>query len=224
MKRILFVDDNEKYRQEIATILKDAGYEVDDVEDAIAAIEILQSNAYDLIISDLQMEAMDGIRLMNYVKRGNPETKTIILTGAATPESEIEALSLNVDKYLRKDLRKDVLLKYIESIFHEITIIHNAEKTLKSPVNNIVVNLPRHEVYKNDTKMELTNKEFELLVYMLQNKGYAISREEFIEKFWDQEHEVVDVRVVDAHLKALRKKLQIINIVAIRGFGYKWSE
>lgn len=224
MKRILFVEDNAEYREKIAQILRVSNYEVDAVENAVIGIEKFVEKEYDLVLSDLQMEMMNGVRFISYIKKINPMIKTIILTGEPTADSEIKALTIEIDKYLRKDIRMDVLLKYIEMVLEIPTSVANSELILESRIDNLIVNVAKHQVMKNGEPAELTTKEYEILCFLLKNKGYPVSREQFIEAIWDSQHEDVDLRVIDSHLKSLRKKLQLVSITAIRGYGYKWNE
>lgn len=225
MKKILFVEDDQSYRESLSSILTAAGYQVVAKESPIDAIEVLLDDEFDLIISDLQMKEMTGLRFLSYVKKAVPGMRTIILTGAATGETEIESLSIEVDQYLDKDIRMDVLLKYVEIILNKrVNENKMQEIILTSEPEQIVVNVSKRTVKKNQEMLSLTAKEFKILQYMLENKGFALSREDFIENVWDVQVEDVDLRTVDTHVKSLRKKLQTVSIASIRGYGYKWSE
>lgn len=227
MPRILFVEDDKGYRDNLVNVLESHGYDVEAAENAIHAIELFPDYEYDLILSDLQMDGMDGVRFLKYIKKVKPEMKTIILTGAATSDSEYEALELDVDQYLDKDVRMDVLLKYIERVLNKnnnLRIVRDKEKILKSELEDLVVNVNRREVFCKGEKVYLTEKEFQILCYMLENKGFALSRDDFINEIWENQIEEVDPRAVDSHVKALRRKIQTVSIASIRGYGYKWSE
>jgi Response regulators consisting of a CheY-like receiver domain and a winged-helix DNA-binding domain len=221
--KILLVEDNTTYAAKIAKILKNVGYQVDVVNDPLDGIAFFAKNSYDMVISDLKMETMSGVKLLSAIKKIDDKIKTIILTANPTPDSELEALNIYVDRYLVKEVRTDVLLKYIEQI---LRVENNFEKTkiFISKNENISISMKSREVYKNNEKIVLTKKEFELLCYFLDNKGSAISREEFIKNLWKVPITSIDERVVDVHIKTLRKKLKCHSIISLRGFGYMWDE
>ncbi|GBU11206.1 two-component regulatory system response regulator PhoP [Erysipelotrichaceae bacterium] len=226
MEKILIVEDNATYRASIYKLLKGEGYDVDAVADAITGIEHMGENKYALVITDLMMELMDGNRFSSFVKRVSPKTKIIILTGQPSAITEIMAIENKVDKYLTKGIRLDVLLKYVQYLVSEFK--NGAENTkvasIISVTENLELNVKAHTVTHNGVNISVTTKEFGLLYMFLSNKGNAIRREEFIEEIWDKRFEEVEERVVDVHIKILRKKLKLSSIVTIRGYGYKWDE
>ena len=220
--RIIVVDDDKNYGQTIQKILEKAEYEVDVFYNPLDAIEAFPENQYDLIISDLKMDVMEGTRLIGYAKKMFPAIHSIILTGNATPESEITALDLQVDRYLSKDVRQDVLLKYVDLILSsEEKNTKPQEQIYTSDIDDIQVYVRQQVVKQNDKEVMLSYKEFKILCYLLENKGYAVSREELIEVIWDDKHETVDERVIDTHIKKIRKKIRITALTSIRGYGYK---
>lgn len=205
-------------------VLENERYFVDTAENALKAIELFSFNQYDLIISDLMMEGIDGIQFLSYVRKMNPNIKTIILTAQPSMDSEFAALDIYVDKYLTKDSRLDVFLKHIEVLLEQSQIKRHTDYILEAKADGIVMDLYGHSVTKNHQPIDITPKEYNLLRYLLENKGKALGREEILENVWVMEYEDVDVRVVDVHIKALRQKLNITSIVSIRGFGYKWDK
>lgn len=225
-KKILFVEDDAKYRKSIANVLRNEGYEVTDVGDALDAIEQFSLNEYDLIISDLMMDSIDGIRFLRYVKKMNPIVKTMILTAEPTIDSELESLDLKVDRYLSKQTRVDVILKYIEAtlaLYTESDDLQPRATKLTSTLDKVVLDMEARIVTKNDIPVELTAKEFGITKVLLENIGKAVSRYELIEEVWDVEHENIDARVIDVHIRAIRQKLKLQSIVSVRSFGYKWD-
>ena len=224
MAKILLVEDDSNYRKSLKKVLVENGYEVIDVGDAIVGIEEFSSNKFDLVISDLLMEMMDGNRFLNFVKRMNSSIPTVILTGNSTPDAEMEALDSNVDKYLDKSVRIDVLLKYIDVLLSKFKKHEPVIELVQSKNEDIVIEMRGRRVLHNGNEVALTAKEFGILHMFLSDKGRAIQRKEFIDELWDNRFEEVEERVVDVHIKLLRKKLKISSIVSIRGYGYKWDE
>lgn len=226
MYKILFVEDDNQYRNTLINVLSKEGYQVDGAEHALQAMELFTKNqGYDLIISDLMMDNIDGIQFLTYIKNINPNSKTMILTAEPSMETELAALNIYVDKYLVKGTHIDVLLKYVERILEDPRAIAPLQHTLlRSKVEGVVVDVTALTVTKDEQEVALTPKEFAILKILLENRGLAVSREKILDELWDTKFETVDARVIDVHVKALRKKLQIQSIISVRGYGYKWFE
>lgn len=223
MEKILIVEDDNAYCNFLKQLVEKRGYEVDAVESPITGIEYLAKNEYDLIISDLKMPDMDGIRFIKTAKTMQSNVKTMILTANPDEHSEITSIDNQVDLYLVKEKGIEVLLKYIRLVLDRETSYNNDE-ILRSRSNEIEVNKKTHQVYKSGTLIALTGKEYRLLELLLENKNEILSRERIIEEIWMLPAIEVEPRVVDVHIKNLRDKLHIFSIVTIRGYGYKWHE
>lgn len=225
MYKILFIEDNDAYREKIASILRENNYFVDTADNPILGIQLFAKNKYDLVISDLMMSQMDGLVLISTLKGINPNIKTVILTGEPTDDTELSSIELHVDKYLVKESSIKVLLKYVKIILEkEGSVIHTGEQKLESRIEKIIMYLSSRTVYKNGELVDVTRKEFEVLKYFLENKGVALSREVIIETLWNGDIEQVDTRAIDVHIKKLRAKLNLFSIMSVRGYGYKWNE
>jgi len=224
-KRILFVEDDMQYRESVTKILRNEGYEVTSVGEALEAIEHFSLEKYDLVISDLVMDSIDGVRLLRSIKKMNKSIKTMILTGEPTMDTELESIDIKVDRYLSKEIRVEVLLKYIELLLGDTVGKETSQQSpiLMSPIDKISLDISTRTVTKNNIPIELTPKEFGIVKMLLENLGKAVSRYDLIEEVWDVEHENIDTRVIDVHIKAIRRKLKLQSIISIRGFGYKWD-
>ena len=209
-------------------VLKQAGYEVDVAASSMEGIEKFTMNRdYDLIISDLVMDEIDGIKFLSYIKKVSPGVKTMILTAEPSAQTEMASLDIAVDKYLVKESKIEVILRYIEVLLAQPAILSKPEKMiLKSDAENVIMDVTGLSIMKNGAPLDppLTFKEFQILKFLLEHKGVALSREEILDEVWDTSHEVVETRVVDVHIKAIRRKLGAQSILAIRGYGYKWDE
>ena len=225
MYRILLVEDNTEYAGSLIKALEMKKYELKYVESPIAALTEFAKYPYDLVISDYMMPGMNGIELLAALKDIKPEVKCIILTGFPQEEAELEALDLHVNRYLSKDKSIHVLVKYAEELLYEVQDVSSGgEKRLISKDERIMVDLDSREVYKNGELVEVTRKEYDLLVLFMENKGVALNRETISEKIWTTDIEDIDLRAIDGHIKRLRAKLKLFSIVSVRGYGYKWNE
>lgn len=223
MKRILLVEDDQKYLETLRTIIEENNYQVKTAVSALSAMEMLAFNDYDLIISDLYMDSVNGIQFLKYVKRTKPFIKTMILTGSPSMDTELQSLDIYVDKYLVKETSTELLLKYIE------VILSDSDKPkeiveLRDDNEEIVVNLKSRSITRAGEQVKLSQKQYAIAVYLLEHHGVAVSREELFEGVWDTAREDVDLHVIDAHIKDIRKKLKVNAIITVRGYGYKWEK
>lgn len=225
MKTILLVEDDQEYGTLMETTLMKNQYAVTFVTDPLIAIEESSKNHFDLVISDLHLGIMDGIRLTKTIKNLLPEIKVIILTGFPDESSELEAMDSPVDMYLVKEKSINVILGYIDRVLNQEPAMQAAkESRLESKIEGILLLKHRREVYKNDQLIELTPKEFGILEYFLKNKKQSLTRQDIIREVWSVEPSEVEERAVDVHIKHLREKMKIFSIISIRGHGYKWNE
>lgn len=224
MKKILFVEDDQSYREAMTAVIESAGYAVDASDNPLQAIELFTLNAYDLIISDLKMDSLDGIQFLQYIKSRNPQIKTMILTSAPTPETEMESLHIDVDRYISKDTRLEILLKYIDILLTKSDSTVKQYQKLFSPFEELELDLNGRRAKIAGKEIAVTPKEFGILQILLRNRGEAVSREQILDEIWDSTHETIDPRVIDVHIKEIRRKFHLQSIVSIRGYGYKWDE
>ncbi|MDL2211820.1 response regulator transcription factor [Erysipelotrichaceae bacterium OttesenSCG-928-M19] len=223
MCKLLLIDDDVKYQQIIKELLNLEGYEVDCVSDPVIGIDMFKSNTYDLIITDLLMDTIDGLQLVSIIKRLNKEIPIIILTGYEDTQKEVEGFDLEVDDYIYKPVSMEVLLKRIDRRL-KARKVNNKFEELNSASDDIRVVLKERKVYQNGKRINLTVKEFELLSFFLSNKNTIFTREEILESVWRTNKDIVDVRTIDTHIKKIRGKMAINSINSIRGVGYEWFE
>lgn len=223
--RILLVEDDEKYASTLIQAIEDQGHDVTYIENPVTAIAKFVKSPYDLVISDCCMKEMDGVKMLTVLKGIKPDLRSIILTAFPEEDIEMEALDISVDRYLSKDKSLNLTMRYIDDILNKEIIVKSvSDDKLISKGENIVIDLHKHEVYKDNELVEVTRKEYDLLVLFLENKGVALSRDTMAEKLWTTDIEDVDLRVIDGHIKRLRSKLGLFSITSVRGYGYKWNE
>ncbi len=225
MKRLLLVDDDNEYRSIIKTFLLAQKYAVDDAESVAEALELLGENPYDLIISDLYMEKMDGFQFAELVKKIDEEVKIIFLTGSISDQDEVKGLKLGANDYLRKGSSLEIMIQRIE-----MTLKQKIEKRktdiIVDDAEELVIDKDTFKVKKSGEEVELSALEFDLLVYFVENKNIILTRVDIIKNVWHITEDQIQMsnRTVDTHVKNLRKKLNIKAILSIRSRGYKWYE
>lgn len=225
MANILIVEDDVSYIETLKKVLEDNDYSVDYTNDPIQALEFVSTKPFDLILSDLHMNVVNGLRFAKSAKRIQPEIKIMILTGFPDEATEIEAIDSDIDAYLPKEKGMNIILKYVEQTLKKKTVIDSERnKILVSQLEGIRLDKRKHEVYKEEERIELTPKEFNILELFLENKRVTLTRLEIIEKIWGSDLNEIDERSVDAHIKNLREKIRVHSIISVRGLGYKWNE
>ncbi|TDW08866.1 DNA-binding response OmpR family regulator [Breznakia blatticola] len=225
MYKILIVEEDESYSTKLKEAIEKKGYDVKNIKDPVEAVANFVNVHYDLVVSEQMMEGMNGIQMISILRGIHPTLKSMILTANPDEETEIKAIEANVDHYFSKNKSIDVTTKYIEELLRkEIMLKSEDGNELESQRENIVVDTKKRQVTKDGEVVEVTRKEYELLVMFLENKGIALSREEIAEKIWTIDIEDIELRVIDGHIKRLRSKLNIFCITSIRGYGYKWDE
>jgi len=222
MKRILLVEDDKKYASTLKGILEETGYMVAVRYTAFEAMELLAFEDFDLIISDLYMDKIDGIQFLSYVKKTKPYSKTMILTGSPSTDSEVQSIDLYIDKYIVKETRMDLLLKYVALLLEQTNEPREIIE-LRDDKEDVIVNLKSRVVRSDGKEITLSPKKYAILVYLLQHRGEAVSREELLENIWDTAWENIDIHVIDTHIKDIRRQLKVNAISTVRGYGYKWE-
>lgn len=170
MKKILFVEDDVEYSNFITEHLLKVPYEVDCVYSGIDAMEHLALNQYDLLLTDLELDVIDGLRLVDSARKMAPGTRSIILTGKPSNHTELESLKLHADLYIEKSKSLKVILHYIANILERESVPITHINFLSSSVENIMMDLRNRTVYKENVSYKLTPTEFNLLEYFLITK------------------------------------------------------
>lgn len=224
MERIILVEENNDYREFLDNILTREGYEVVVAENAIRGLEILAVERFDLIMTDLHLEVVDGIRLIGTAREIDPGIMTIVLTEKPATVEELAQLKVSVDFYVEKNRSIDIILAYVKILLDKKRKTSPEKALLFSVEEDLKVDVKSHTVVKEGQTIDLTPKEFEVLRCFLANKNNVISREDMINEVWIDEVVADDSRVVDVHVQKLREKLKSYSILTVRGKGYKWHE
>ena len=214
MINILVCDDDKDIVDAIEIYLAPEGYHILKAYDGIQAIEMMRSNDIQLLIMDVMMPRMDGIR-MTMKLREKYDFPVIMLSAKSEDVDKILGLNIGADDYITKPFNiKEVILR-INNLLKRAY-----DNPSKIQIDGYDIDLEKRRVFYNNNEIILTTKEYDLLVYFLNNKGLAISREQVLSKVWDENYFGSD-RVVDDTLRRLRKKMPEINIRTIYGFGYR---
>ena len=221
MAKILFVDDESNIRRLVGYDLKTAGYDFVLCENGKQAYEAAAKDVFDVIVIDWMMPLMNGIELVEQLRRDGNEAVLMMLTAKDEEESLLEAFEAGVDDYVPKPFSSRELMARIAAHLRRTT--QKQTKTLK--FGQISMDLTRREVTINEKRSELTKKEFELLEYFVKNPNVVLSRDTILNEIWNFDYDG-DTRIVDVHIFKLRNKLQNSNVTirSSRGIGYILEE
>lgn len=220
--KILVVDDEVRMRKLVKDFLVKSGYEVLEAGDGNKAVDIFfEEKDIALVILDVMMPVMDGWETCREI-RSYSKVPIIMLTAKADEKDELLGFKLGVDEYISKPFSPKILVARVEAIMRRTNQL--GEETILE-ASGIVVNKNAHSVTIDGEAIDLSFKEFELLVYFMENKGIALSREKILNSVWDYDY-FGDARTIDTHVKKLRSKLKGKgNIIkTIWGIGYKLEE
>lgn len=217
--KILVVDDESRMRKLVSDFLVKSQYQVVEAENGQEALDIFfAENDIDLVILDVMMPKMDGWQACREI-RETSKVPIIMLTAKSDERDELLGFELGVDEYISKPFSPKILVARVGAILRR-TVQASAETKLEA--GGIVVDKSAHIVTIDGQEVELSFKEFELLVYFMENQGIALSREKILNSVWNYDY-FGDARTIDTHVKKLRSKLGRKGemIKTIWGLGYK---
>ena len=222
MYRLLIVDDEEKIREIIKKYAVFEGYETDEASDGMDAVEKCRTNDYDLIIMDIMMPFLDGFSASKEIRK-TKDTPIIMLSARGEEYDKIHGFEVGVDDYVVKPFSPKELMMRVCAVINRTKKSAPCEKDVVS-FGGLTVDFTARLVYVDGVKAEMTPKEYELLFYLVRNRGIALSREKLITEVWGYDF-YGDDRTLDTHIKLLRKTLgNYANlIVTLRGVGYRFE-
>lgn len=218
--KILIVDDEKMIREVIKEYCCASKYSTDEAGNGKEALEKLLYNTYDLMILDLMMPIMDGYTMLKALPI-EKRIPTIVLSARSDEYDKLLGFDLGIDDYVTKPFSPNELLARVKAVYNRYS-----NKNLNIyKLNSLEVNFSAHYIKIDNKIVNVTPKEFEILTYLIKNKGIAISREQLLSSLWGYDF-FGDDRTVDTHIKMLRNNLGNYrdHIVTVRGIGYKFLE
>lgn len=217
MVNILVVDDEHSIANLIKDALENADYRCKCVYDGSAAAEEIEENSYDLILLDVMLPEVDGFELIKYIS--TYDVPVIFITAKADVKDRVHGLKLGAEDYIVKPFDISELIARVEVVLRRF----NKTKEIIN-IGDIIVNTATRNVTKQGMSVELTYKEYELLLLLIKNKGITLYREIIYEKIWDGEYDT-DKRTIDLHIQRLRKKLGLEKqIQTVYKVGYVFKD
>ncbi|MGL5677513.1 MAG: response regulator transcription factor [Cellulosilyticaceae bacterium] len=202
MHSVLVVEDEKRLEEVMVDYLQSKSYRVTCADNGIEALEKLQEETFDLVLLDIMMPKLDGFSVCREIRKVS-EVPIIFLTAKGDEDDQVYGYELGADDYVTKPFSLAVLGAKVTSNIKRAKGIMVEEKLL---AGDIMIDCKNHRVYVKGQEVELAPKEYEMLLYLIQNKNQIITREQFIVKLWGYDFEGND-RVIDTHMKKLRKAL-----------------
>lgn len=220
MSRILIVDDEEKIREVIKEYAQFQGYEVEEAQDGVTAINLCKEEDFDIIIMDIMMPKLDGYAAVKEIKKIK-DIPILMLSARSDEYDKLYGFDLGIDDYVIKPFSPRELMARINVIINRNK---NEEEDKELKFDGLKIDFQAMDVFIDDEKINLTPKEYELLIYMTKNENIALSREKLLNEVWGYDF-YGDYRTIDTHIKMLRHSLKEYRsfIKTIRGVGYKFE-
>jgi DNA-binding response OmpR family regulator len=214
---ILIVEDEIGIVQFLKQGLQEEGYRITTAADGSKGFELVQEQKFDLILLDWMLPKINGLDLCKAIRIKDQTTPIIFLTAKDTVQETIEGLKAGANDYIKKPFSFEELVERIKVHFR------NKQQAETLTLGNITMDLARHIVLKGEEEISLTQREFELLAYLIQHKGKVCTRNQILKDVWEINFEY-DTGVIDVFMNAIRKKLNLKieedYIKTIRGIGY----
>ena len=215
MIRILVAEDEEAISNLVSMNLTKAGYQVDIANDGQEAADKLAEHQYDLCLLDIMLPVIDGYELLEYAR--TLEVPVIFMTAKGETMDKVKGLRLGADDYITKPFQILELLARVESVLRRY---HKTDQNIQ--VLDIMIDIASRRVKKGDSYVELTCKEFDLLLLFVKNPGIALYRETIYERVWGGDY-IVESRTVDLHVQRLKRKMHLENhIETVYKVGYRF--
>lgn len=221
--KLLIVDDEVMIRQVLCEYAEFEGYETDEAEDGMEAVKKCKETLYDLVIMDVMMPKLDGFSAVKEIKKV-ADIPVIMLSARSEEYDKLFGFELGIDDYVVKPFSPKEVMARVAAVIKRKQRPEQANKNDALKFEGLEVDIKGRNVFVDGEKVDLTPKEYELLFYMVTNKGIALSREKLLSDVWGFDF-YGDDRTVDTHIKTLRSRLKTYKkfIVTLRGMGYKFE-
>jgi DNA-binding response OmpR family regulator len=230
-KRILIIEDNRELAQLLALHLHDLSFEVDTAFDGVSGIARAEGDHYDLIILDLMLPGLDGLEICKRLRSKSTFVPILILTSKSSEMDRVLGLELGADDYVTKPFSIMELMARVKAIIRRVDGMKENESTEVSDTiraGEMIINVEKRLVTLNGSTVDVTTKEFDLLLHFARNPGRVYSRSQLLDKVWGYGHEGYE-HTVNSHINRLRSKIEENParpryILTVWGVGYKFAE
>ncbi len=217
MSKIMVVEDDDMINQVITEFLKEKGYEVTSVFDGQKALEIFESTTFDLILLDIMLPSLSGIDVLKAIRKIS-NTPVMMLTAVDDEYTQLVSFNHLISDYVVKPFSPLILLKRVENILRTSNLQLEKESQEDNP-SDIMLTFDDSAVIYHGDKVSLTKKEYDILELLMRYRSRLVTREQLMNTIWG--YSELDSRVLDNHIKNIRKKCPDIPLQTVTGMGYK---
>ncbi|MBD5525941.1 MAG: response regulator transcription factor [Lachnospiraceae bacterium] len=214
---ILFLEDEPTIREVLTEYMKMQNYSVTCVGDGEEALKLLRTRQFDMAVLDIMVPKVSGLEVLQYIKEQHPDMATIMLTALDDEKTQVQAFNFYADDYVIKPVSPIILLKRMETILRRVKRIEPQQE------KGLVIHDDSYQAYYDGKSLELTLSEFLLLQILMREPKRVFTREQLILRIFNEDY-VGNDRIIDAHVKNLRKKLPEDCIRTVIGVGYQFRE
>ena len=221
--KLLIVDDESRIRTLIVKYASFEGYETEEAENGMQAVEMCRKQTYDLIIMDVMMPELDGFSAVREIRK-NSRTPVIMLSARGEEYDRIHGFELGIDDYVVKPFSPKELMMRVGAVLKRSGVQEKGEDDVYV-TGGLSVDFTARRVTIDGQELDLSPKEYDLLFYMVRNRGIALSRQKLISDVWGYDF-FGDDRTLDTHIKLLRRQLgpYADRITTLRGVGYRFEK
>ena len=216
---ILVVEDDLDIQELIKQFLMTQQYSVEVASDGIEGMKLFNKQSFDLILLDVMMPNLNGFEVVKMI-RSRSNVPVIMLTALEEEEDQVKGFDLGIDDYITKPFSFHVLIRRVEAVLRRR---NNLSTNSHLDFKEIHVDCDAYQAFVNKVEMPLTTKEFEILQLLIKNVRRVLTRESIVEQVWGYEYQG-ETRLIDTHIKNIRKKLDLPYIKTVKGIGYKIDE
>lgn len=230
MKRILVVEDEVNIREFVVFNLRRAGYEVTEAGSGEKALELYNEHngQFEIVLLDIMLPGMDGVSVCRRIRESNSNVGIIMLTAKSQELDKITALTTGADDYVTKPFSPSELVARIDALCRRVSSQNSVpQMTEELHSGRFVLNIRSHTLSKDDTIIELTQVEFQIMEYFFQHPGEVLKRVSILEHVWGESY-YGEEKIVDVNIRRLRMKIEDEpsdprHIITVWGLGYKWD-
>lgn len=215
---ILFLEDEPTIQEVLAEYMKIQGYQVTAVSDGEQALALLSERKFDMAVLDIMVPKVSGLEVLSFIRENRPEMATIMLTALEDEKTQVQAFNLYADDYVIKPVSPIILLKRMETILRRV----KGQERKKDKDKGLYIQEDSYQAFYDGELLPLTLSEFLLLQTLKKEPNRAFTREQLILRIFNEDY-IGNDRIIDAHVKNLRKKLPKNYIKTIIGIGYQFN-
>lgn len=230
-KHILIIEDNRDLARLLQVHLRDLSYAADVAGDGVSGLAMAETDRFDLIILDLMLPGLDGVEICRRLRQRHSYVPILMLTSKSSEIDRVLGLEIGADDYVTKPFSIMELIARVKALLRRVDLLAREQQTSEEPVINageLQIDPKKRNVLRRGRPVDLTAKEFDLLLYFAQNQGRVFTRAQLLDAIWGYSHEGYE-HTVNSHINRLRAKIEDNPsrpdyILTVWGVGYKFAE